>query len=37
LCHEKCSWFHLSSLTLSIGHFYLAHLGHSHLAATLDF
>src|SRR3954471_16319638 len=34
LCHEKCSWIHLSSLTPSIGHFYLAQLGHSHLAPT---
>src|ERR1039457_2721019 len=34
LRHEKCSWIHLSRLTLSIGHFYLARLGHYHLAAT---
>src|SRR5580704_12185979 len=34
LRHEKCSWIHLSSLTLSTGHFYLARLGHYHLAAT---
>src|SRR5664280_1018036 len=37
LRHEKCSWIHLSRLTLSIGHFYLARLGHYHLAATLVF
>src|ERR1022692_807633 len=35
LRHEKCSCFHLSTLTSSIGHFYLALLGLSHLAATL--
>src|ERR1035438_10924261 len=34
LGHEKCSWFHLSSLTPSIGHFYFAQLGHSHFAPT---
>jgi hypothetical protein len=31
---ENSGFFHLSSLTLSIGHFYLAQLGHSHVAPT---
>src|ERR1035438_3553260 len=34
LCHEKCPCIHLSRLAPSIGHFYLAQLGHYHLAAT---
>src|SRR5712691_6715288 len=34
LRHQKCPWIHLSRLTLSIGHFYLARLGHYHLALT---
>jgi hypothetical protein len=36
--HGENSWFfHPPSLTLSIGHFYLAQLGHSHVAPTLDY
>src|SRR6185369_3677654 len=34
LLHEKCSRIHPSSLDPSIGHFYLARLGHYHLALT---
>src|SRR5258708_25194845 len=35
LCHgENSSVFHLPSLIPSIGHFYLALIGHSHVAAT---
>jgi hypothetical protein len=34
LRHEKCSCFHLSTLHLSIGHFYFARLGHYHFAPT---
>jgi hypothetical protein len=34
LRHEKCACFHLSTLHLSIGHFYFARLGHYHFAPT---
>ena len=35
LGHGQNSWFfHLPSLTLSRGHFYLAQIGHSHVAPT---
>ena len=34
LRHEKRSRIHPSSLTLSAGHFYVAQIGHYHLAAT---
>jgi hypothetical protein len=34
---ENSVFWHLSSLSLSTGHFYVALIGHSHVAATLTF